>query len=244
MTTAAIVITLAVAFGAAALQTATGFGFALLSTPILATAMQPKVAVAVTTLVAAPLGWIRYRQERHDIDRPMARRLTLSAFVGMPLGLVVQHALAPNSMRLAIGSVVIVLAIAIAAGWRLRNPSARSDAALGVVSGLLSTSTGTNGPPLVVAIDSRHAPPNVFRATLVGIFVPTGLVTLVLFAATGTITRRAIGLSALGFPAMLAGNQVGRLIAPRLSAATFRRLMLALLFISGVAAIGKARGWI
>jgi uncharacterized protein len=240
VTTGAVIIVLVVSLGAAISQTAAGFGFALLATPILSLVIEPALAVIVVNVVATPLGWIRYAHERHDIDRPLAKRLVLWSLLGMPLGLVVQNALPANGLRLTIGAVVVVLAIAIAAGWRLKQSTVRTDAMLGFVSGVLSTATATNGPPLVVAIDSRHPTPAVFRATLVAIFVPTGFVSLALFWVNGNITATGLALSAVGFPAMLAGNQIGRRAAPLLSPATFRRLLIALLLASGTSAIVKS----
>lgn len=233
-------MTVIVSLIAATSQTVSGFGFALLATPLLTLVMPPSQAVVVVSIVAAPLGWVRYAQERHDVDRPLARTLTLSALPGLPLGLVMVTFFSGDLLRVTIGAVVVVLATSIARGWRLRNPTRTTDAALGFVSGLLSTSTGTNGPPLVVALQSHELAPVAFRATIVAVFVPTGLVTLALFVAGGTITSTGLALAALGFPASMLGNQVGRRLAPRLSPVGFRRLVLVLLFLSGFAAIAKS----
>jgi uncharacterized protein len=237
---AAVIVTVAVALVAATCQTATGFGFALLATPLLTTVMPPAQAVVITTLVATPLGWIRCFQEYQFINYPLARRLAMSALFGLPLGKYLANRLDPDGLRLAIGVVVVALAFAISLGWKLRKPTPVTDSVAGFISGILSTSTGTNGPPLVIGLQSRDLSPEVFRATLMGVFVPVGLVTLAIFWASSTITRTGVSLSALGIPAMLLGNIAGRRVAPRLTPSSFRKLVITLLFISGFSAIAKS----
>jgi uncharacterized protein len=237
---AAVIVTVAVALLAATCQTATGFGFALLATPLLTTVMRPAQAVVITTLVATPLGWIRFAQEHRNINYPLARRLALGAVFGLPVGRYIVGKLSPDGLRLTIGIVVVALAIAIALGWKLRKPTRVTDAIAGFISGILSTSTGTNGPPLVIGLQSHDLAPEVFRATITAVFVPVGLVTLGLFWVTSTITRTGTSLSAIGFPAMLVGNQLGRRLAPRLTPVSFRRAVIVLLFISGFSAIAKS----
>jgi uncharacterized protein len=238
--TAAVLVTVAVALLAATCQTATGFGFALVGTPLLTTAMPPSQAVIITTLVATPLGWIRFAQEHRSINYPLARRLAISALFGLPVGRYVVAKLNQNGLRLAIGIVVVALALAIALGWKLRKPTRIKDSIAGFVAGILSTSTGTNGPPLVIGLQSHDLSPEVFRATLVGVFTPVGLVTLMIFWHDSKITHTGVFLSAIGLPAMLIGNQLGRRLAPRLTPASFRKLVITLLFISGFSAVAKS----
>ena len=49
----------------------------------------------------------------------------------------------------------------------------------GFTGGILSTSTGTSGPPIVIALSAKQLEPAVFRATISAIFLVQGSAALV-----------------------------------------------------------------
>src|SRR5262249_20322264 len=182
---AVIAATLAVAAG---IQVTMGFGFALIAIPIVAVADDPKVAVVLITAVGVPMTlWNTYRWRRYLRGREM---LTVAAasLVGMPLGAPVLTQAPERALTLTIGIVVLILTVWLWRGLTL-PPGPRTEISAGAVSGALATSTGTNGPPLVIAFQAVGMEREAFRATLAGCFGIQGLVALGIFWANDLVTR-------------------------------------------------------
>ena len=240
--TTAIVVVVAIVALATFLQRLTGFGFALFSVPLMSLAISPTRAVVVASLCSFPNTIITAWQLRRFIDWPIAKRFALWSFVGMPFGLVILDAVPERPFRIFLGVVIAAATVAIGSGWRLRATRPSVDAAIGVISGVLATSTGTNGPPLVIGLHGRRLTPDVFRGTISAIFVASNA-SLVLFAARGKITHVTIGLAALAFPTIPVMAYVGLRAARRMRDAHFERLVLALLLATAASAIiGGIRG--
>ena len=102
-----IVVAVAV-FIAAFVQIIAGFGFALLSMPIMTLALPVKQAVVVSTLLGMiSTTWQGWRL-RDQAIRPLAKRLTAGAFIGMPVGLFILTVVSDTSLRLTLGIAVLV----------------------------------------------------------------------------------------------------------------------------------------
>jgi len=99
---------------------------------------------------------------------------------------------------------------------------------------VLSTATGTNGPPLVLALQMRKVSPEVFRATLAFTFAVSGAISMALFVGAGMVTRHAVFLAAMAVPLIVVGQRVGLQLQSQLSEKRFNRLVYVLLFVSGV----------
>ena len=240
--TTAIVVVVAIVALATFLQRLTGFGFALFSVPLMSLAISPTRAVVVASLCSFPNTVITAWQLRRFIDWPIAKRFALWSFVGMPFGLVILDAVPERPFRIFLGAVVGTLALAFGSGWRVKTVRPSVDAVVGVVSGVLATSTGTNGPPLVIGLHARRLSPDVFRGTISAIFVASNL-SLVLFAARGKITHVTVSLAAIALPTIPVMAYAGLRAARKLRDAHFERLVLVLLLATATSAIiGGIRG--
>jgi uncharacterized membrane protein YfcA len=108
---------------------------------------------------------------------------------------------------------------------------------MGVLAGILSTSTSTNGPPLVFLLHSRHYSPQDFRAVLNRVFTILNFLTLVTFAVAGKLDQQAMLLAGLAIPVMGVGVWLGTRLRSRINPEHFRSLVIGLLFMTGVSAI-------
>ena len=93
MTTAQLIVVGIAVFVAAFMQIVAGFGFALLSVPLMTLAIEPKIAVVVSSLTGVFVtSWQAYK-DRALADKVLVKRMTIGSYVGMPLGLLVFIAL-------------------------------------------------------------------------------------------------------------------------------------------------------
>jgi len=79
--------------------------------------------------------------------------------------------------------------------------------------------------------------PSRFRSTISAIFLIQGSAALVAFALGEQITSDALAVALAGLPGLMLGSIVGERGFRRLDAPTFRRVVLGMLFVSGVVAL-------
>lgn len=228
---ALVVVALAVFVGSA-LNALSGFGFALVTVPIMATVVGPKEAVVLSAMVGLLSNSGVALRYRADTDRPVAGRLLAGSLVGMPLGLLVLDAIAEDPLRVAIAVVVLATAAALASGWQPPTPTRAADVGAGFVSGLFNTSIGISGPPVVLLLQAHRTPKGPFRATTATLFAVAGVVALVLFAVGGQFSERVLVAAAVALPAWPLGWLVGARLHRRVEEERFRTLVLALMVIT------------
>lgn len=225
---------------AAIVQVTAGFGFSLFSVPLMAIAVDPKVAVVVSTALGLFSSSGQAVLERAYLQWPIARRLLLAALIGMPFGLAVFVAIDESTLRLALGLAVLVATAVLVRGVDLRQAGPGVEWVAGVTSGVLATSLSTNGPPLVFALHGRHLPPKPFRATISVVFTGSAVLALLGFALAGQVTHDVVVGVLVAIPALAVGAVIGLWARHHVTAERFRRLVLVLLGLAGASAIVAA----
>jgi len=231
-----IVVALAI-FIAAFVQMLAGFGFALLAMPVMTLAIPVEEAVVILSILSlATTAWqsIHLRQ---DSDRPLARRLIIASFVGMPLGLVILNVVDDTALKIVLGVAVLIATALLARRLNLSHVGPGLDIACGFTSGVLNTSLGTNGPPLVFDLQARGIEPDAFRATISTVFVYGNMLALTLFVLDGKVTGDDLRAALVAAPAWLLGQALGWPARKHVHGERFRWLVLVLLFAAGTTAI-------
>jgi uncharacterized membrane protein YfcA len=167
----------------------------------------------------------------------LVKRLTLAAFVGMPLGLWILNVVSDRSLRLALGVSVLIATALLVRRINLSHVGPGLDIGAGFLSGVLNTSLSTNGPPLVFDLQARQLRPDAFRATMAAVFALSNIVGLTLFILDGKITSDGVHASLIALPAWLLGQGLGLPLRKHVAGERFRVMVLILLFIAGTTAI-------
>jgi uncharacterized protein len=260
MTVLAVAAAGAVMAGAA-LQSAVGFGFALVAAPLLfAAAPSPEQAVGLMTLLGLEVSLLTLvaEQRRPDPVWTDVAAVVAWSLPGALAGVAVLRALDAVALQLLVtAGVLAALAVNLRAerGSMVTVPTSRRDhhrympprssglrarlarPLAGLSSGALSTSTSTGGPPVVLLLMARGLPPRVVRDTLTTSFVGLALVAAVALAFTGTDAAApdALWVAAL-VPLTAAGQLAGRPAFSRLAAARSYERVLTLVLVVTVAA--------
>ena len=193
------------------LQSATGTGFAMIGAPILTAVYGPQASVATLAVLgpvvsALVLGEIR----RPEILRRTAVLLTLAGIPGMVVGVLVLRHAPVDVLKVLVALAVLAGVVVIGRGAKVRG----SAAGPGFLSGVLATSTGLSGPPMVLYLLGYRARPAEVRDTLAAVFLATGLLTIVVLAV-GQVLHPAPHLGLL-LAATIVGQVLGRLVFARL----------------------------
>lgn len=240
MATSELIVVGTAVFVAIVVYLVAGFGFALLAMPIMTFAIPVEQAVVVVLLLAIVSTGHQAVTLRRHTRVPLARRLTLSSFAGMPVGLVVLNVVDDRTLRIVLGVAVLAATLMLVRDLTLDHVGPPLDYSMGFVSGVANASIGTNGPPLVFDLQSRRVTPSEFRATIATVFAFGNLFTLALFLADGKITRDVLTATAVAVPAWVIGAALGRILQPKVPEHQFRRLVLGLLALTGVTTIAAA----
>jgi uncharacterized membrane protein YfcA len=222
---------------AAVAQGLSGFGFALISVPLLALVVPVKAAiVAGAAFGLVQSAFVVARDRRHVAWRSAAVVVVVAA-TGMPIGLVVITRVPAEPLQIAVATTVLMFTALLWRRVRLPTDSPAAEVGVGLVSGVLSTSTGMSGPPLVIALQVRSIAPSAFRATLATVFVAGSALSFLLFWSQGLVTADALRTTTAGLPGLLVGILAGEFAFRRVDHERFRRVVLALLVASAVLAL-------
>ena len=206
---------------AAIAQAVTGFGSALVAVPLLTLVVHPVSAVVAATAVSLVLTTGAAWRERDHLDAASVRTLTVAGIVGMPLGLVLLAVADESSLQGWIAASMLVMVVLVAAGVRIGS---RGLPVAGLVSGALLTSTGMNGPPLVMALMDRE--PRRYRTTLQAVFAVQDVVAVAAFAVLGYVDGPVVLVSAAGVVGIPLGWRLGDAVFHRIPASRLRPLVV------------------
>ena len=156
MTTQQFLCIALIVFGASIIQALFGFGFGLISVPLMIFFIDLPTAVVTATAVSTVSCSVQWWESRAVDVREMSMRLIRSAIVGMPFGLWLLLNIDARLMKAALGVVVLIGVFLSIKGFDLQRLPKSFDYTMGLVSGVLSTATSTNGPPLVFLLHARH----------------------------------------------------------------------------------------
>jgi uncharacterized membrane protein YfcA len=231
---------------ASTVQSATGFGFALIAGPVLYAVIAPAAAVGLILVLGLVVSVLVLFGERRrpQPDWSAAVPALVAALPGLPIGALLVRVLPEAALRIAVGLVVCVIVVErIMRRRRSRGPAtgrdtaagARGAIAAGFSVGVLTTSTTTSGPPLAIWLTARRMAPAAVRDTVTLIFLVLDLVGIPIVVAVvgaGASLARAEWIPLL-VPVVLAGHLLGRLVFLRLPARHYEWTVLVFALVAG-----------
>ena len=158
---------IAVVFVGGFTQGTVGFGLALVVVPVLGQVNPewvPGPILLVTLLLSVVIVW----REGRDVDRRALVVPMLGQFIGIGAALIVLAWIAPWTLSILTGSIVLVTVALSSLGLRI-HPTAPSLVVAGTLAGFMGTTASIPGPPL--ALLHQHVSPSHRRGTLAYFFV-------------------------------------------------------------------------
>jgi len=213
----------------------TGFGGALLMTPLLSILIGPVAAVAIALILEASAAFVMFPDALPKVRASTLFYLIIPALFTVPVGGYVLLNLDPIVARRLIAAVAVVFSLILLLGLRYSgSPRPMTMLALGSVVGALVGATSVGGPLVILYLLSGPDPAAVTRAHLTVFITAVSIIGIAMLATVGAITVDlrlwAVGLT---IPYLLATWLGGKLFA-RLSDSGVRRLALILMLCVGV----------
>ncbi len=236
-----LVVAVGIVLAAGGVSGFAGFGFSLVSVPLLLQIFDPATVVTLSTALGLATNWIIVLDSWREVRVRTVLALLPWACGGLVVGVEMLKLLDPVYLKLLAGLVVIGLAVLLLCGRAL--PGARTPwatALVGATSGALNTSTGLSGPPIVLLFTARDFGKGDFRASASAYFFPINVIGLVLLVARGVVHGPQLGATALLVPPALIGTLAGHTLLKRVSNASFRTLTLYLILLTGLVGAATA----
>lgn len=236
-----LIVALFAALLAGAVTGLTGFGLALISTPLLLFVYEPRTVVVLTAFFSIFINIAVVWDSWQEARRRLALALLVPAVVGVVLGAELLRIVDPVYIRLAIGVVVVFSALLLVRDVRLPGAGTRwGPVVAGGASGALSTSTGLAGPPIVLLLAARRLPKEEFRSTSALYFLFMSFVGVAVLGGRGLIEAAEIPLGAALVPAAIVGKFVGTAFLNKVSESAFRALSLGIVILTGTLGVATA----
>lgn len=237
--TAFVVVT-----AAGVLTGVTGFGFSVLSVPLLLL-LYPPHDVVVIALILVPLTSVVLLAMPHLRGNAQVRivaALSLFSLVGLPFGLLLFERFDPIWVTGLMGLTLLGYAVYALFGpeeWSLHHnwlpPS-------GLLGGLLATSTGLSGPAVAMYVHGRRLSAAEQLTTMAAYVGAISVVGVALLAARGAVSAPALVTVAQLVPFAIAGTAAGAVISRRYAAKgdhVIEKVTLVLLALMGVWTLGR-----
>jgi uncharacterized protein len=213
----------------------TGFGIALVAMAFLPWLMSPVTAIVVLTLYAFVFSLVVVVPLRRDLTPRRLVDLLVGTVVGTPVGVWALSSLPVSTLNRLIGLVlVVVVALELRGVMPTRLVGGGWGLGTGFLAGLLGGAVGTPGPPVIVYATTQGWSPRTIKANVLGFFVANQGVILASYWWAGLLTREVMTVAAVFSLPALAGGATGVALFGRLDAARFRRIVFALLLVSGL----------
>ncbi|SRR6266849_1163588 len=221
-----------------------GFAFGIVAAGIWLYALTPLQAssliVAYGLLVQGYAVW----KLRHSLNLHRLTPFVVGSAAGIPAGIAPLRWISPVHLRTGVGVLLITFCLYNLVRPKLpemKRAGRGADTAVGFLNGVLGGATGLAGilPTIWTGLRgwSRDEQRAVFQPTAVVTF----LLTIIAMGGVGIITLETMRLFLIGLPALVVGSVIGWMFYGKLDEVAFRKVVLALLLVSGVTLV--ASGW-
>ena len=233
-----IALVLAGAAAAGFVQGISGFAFGLIATAIWAPALPPQTFVPLLVICSLSGQLISIRRMLPYLDLRLAAPMVLGGACGVPLGIWLLRRIDPVTFKAVVGAILAVYCPAMLLAARLPRFAGGgrwADAAAGLAGGVMGGLGGLNGPAPTLWCALRGWERNTQRAVFQTFILFAHAFTLTGYIVSGGVGPEVIRLAFWALPAMLIPNLLGVALYARISDAAFRRVVLLLLFATGIA---------
>ena len=216
----------------------TGFGAALVMSPLLLLFFDVHTAVVASAAVQIVTGFGIAWHARFAVDRAYLKVMLPAGVIGIIAGTLVLVSVDGNVLKRLLGSATMLFALR--SMWGLVSNAASAGAwprwtgaIAGGLSGFLGSIFGTSGPPVVIYLNNQALGKAAMRATMLTYFLAIDSTRMAGYLWSGLLTRDAIVLGLVMLPGALVGGWLGTHLHLQIGERTFRWGVAGLLFVTG-----------
>jgi uncharacterized membrane protein YfcA len=211
-------------------QSAVGFGGALVAVPLLSLVLNPREAIPTLALVEIIVNFVLVIQARKNTSWRTVIWFLVGAVPACYMGVYVLAHMPLNILRGLISGMTLIFALLFIFKINLKiSDRVGTKAGIGAVSGFLGGSISISGPPVVLFAIAQNWEKEIFRATLLTYFFFLALCTGAFSIFEGLLAEKGLMLFAAGIVPALIASSLGVLVKSKLSEEVFRKAVLAII---------------
>lgn len=223
-------VAFAISFVAASLQATVGFGFALISVPLLLL-LNPLFAPVPQLIVVWPLTLAIFWRERHAVEPRSTLWILVGRLPGALVGVALLKLLSTAALDILM-SLMVMTGVALVVMTKTFRRTPPREFVAGVASGTMAMVSAIGGPPLALLYRNDEGP--TVRANL-GLLFAIGLtITLSVRTAAGEVSWDEVVIGLALLPAVYLGLLASRRLIPHVEGP---RLKNAIVLIAGGSAV-------
>ena len=218
---------------ASVLQTSSGFGFSIMATPFLLMLFSPKEAMQINIILSLVISLSLFWTIRHDVDFSLIKKIFIGSIFGAPFGSVLFTTVDLVTFKLIVGVILIGLTFLLMKNFSIQ-PTRNRDYGVGFLSGLLTTSIGMAGPPLLLYFAGTKINKENMRATSIVFFI---FIYLFSFMSQLLVegTNKTVWLNSMyALPIVLIGLFIGQILFKKINQKLFTKMIYILLLVAGL----------
>jgi len=225
-------------FAGGTVKGAIGLGLPLVAVPVLASAMDPKVAVAMMTVpVLSSNIWLVFQGGRFSatLRRFWVLMLTLAVFTVFSAQLLVEIEAATASLLLGLAVIAFCVMQLFPINTQVSKRAERwLNPFVGAVTGLMGGISNFFGPPLIGYLIALRLEKDAFVAAISLFFIIGGVPLYGSLAWHGVLTVKVLTASAVAAVIVLIGVAFGARLRRVVRPDTFQKILLGVLFVIGL----------
>jgi len=224
----------AIALTASFIQSLTGFGFAIIATPLLISIYDPKEVVLILQLISLPISTVFCVILRKDVDWKFVLILSLGSLLGQPIGMAIYYYMPSNMLKVFISVLILLFLLIKQIRCKPLQETRLKTLIVGLISGILNTSTALAGPPLILYLVAINREKTSMRADSIVYFTFLSVTATIGFAISRQDLSTAVIHVFMMLPAAIIGLIVGNLLFPYLSQKMFQKFIFVMMAFSSV----------
>lgn len=232
-----VLFLLVVVLIASLLQASTGYGFSIVAVPFLLMLYPSHMAVQVNMVLSLCLSGFMLFKIGKEVDRRLLVDLIKGSTIGLIPGILIYLYVNVHLLKMVVGAFILIFTVLLILKVTIRQ-SKNKDLFAGGISGMLATSIGVPGPPLLLYFSGAKIDKAVLRSTTLGYYLFIYLIGLVLQILFSGTSQKVWLTSAIALPTLIAGIFLGQILFRWMGAGTFRIITYVILFITGAYLLG------
>jgi len=221
-----------IVFLASVLQASTGFGFSIMATPFLLLIYDTHDAIQINIILSLLISVLMIAKIGEEVDKTRLVSLLKGSIIGLPIGIFVYIQLNVGYLKIVISLTILILTFLLLLNLRISQTKGR-DLFSGGISGMLTTSLGMPGPPLLLYFTGSETDKAILRSTTLAfyVFVYSGSLAMqIVFDGT----NKNIWMSSLiSIPIVLLGIFLGQRLFNWINQKMFRIITYIILLFTG-----------
>ena len=245
-----------VVFFASILQAATGFGFAIMATPFLLLVFDSRESVQISVILTFVVSLLLIRNVKKDVDKGLLRRLILGSVVGVPLGVLFYNFVDFNILKVTMSIVILIVTFILIISSFITNPKPehlsvktllskdtttavdgtdylkKTQFFVGFCAGLLTTSIGIPGIPLILYYNVTKTKKETARGTALAFFLFVSIISMATQLLTVRTNLNIVASSLILIPIAAVGIFFGNILFDKINQITFQRIIYGVLLFT------------